>query len=578
MLIEHCYECHNSRRSEGELSLDFREGLQRGGSRGSVIDDSDKLNSLLLKVIRHEIDDLKMPEGGSQLDAATIADFEKWVAEGAIDPREHAPAQEELEPDRLKETIFRERRKWWALQPLQSPPTPIVDQPLWSNTDIDRYLYTAMQAKQIEPSKTADRRTLLRRAFIALTGLAPTEEQIRQFESDLSNDALEKRIDGLLDSPHFGERWARHWMDWIRYAESHGSEGDPAIPYAYEYRDYIIRALNEDVPYNRLILEHLAGDLLPDPRINSELGLNESVIGASQLRMVFHGFSPTDALEEKVRFVDDQINVLSKAFLGLTVSCARCHDHKFDAISQKDYYAMFGVFSSCRLGIQDANTLERQQLHRERLTELKRKIQERLSDSWLKSLEVQLAQSVASDSPDLESLAKIEDETQLLQSWRVLLAASRGSKNDPIHPAIQRILETMIRHADRADLESNSSWKDNAIDLELSTWYGFGNGTGDQPVAAGSFAIANEGEQILQGVYPRGRYSHLLSTKHRGALLSPTIKLDGSYRLWVLASGESNASIRYCVQDFPRNGTIYPVNNLDPNRWKWFSITRLLEW
>ncbi len=139
-------------------------------------------------------------------------------------------------------------------------------------------------------------------------------------------------------------------MDWIRYAESHGSEGDPRIQNAWRYRDYLIRALNADVPYDQLIHEHVAGDLLPEPRKNQELGINESVIGAAHWRMVFHGFAPTDALDEKVRFIDDQINAFSKAFLGLTVSCARCHDHKFDAISQEDYYALFGILGSCRPG------------------------------------------------------------------------------------------------------------------------------------------------------------------------------------------------------------------------------------
>ena len=139
-------------------------------------------------------------------------------------------------------------------------------------------------------------------------------------------------------------------MDWIRYAESHGSEGDPEIFGAWQYRDYLIRALNADVPVDQLIREHVAGDLLSKPRLNTDLGINESAIGPAHWRMVFHGFAPTDALDEKVRFIDDQINSFSKAFLGLTVSCSRCHDHKFDAISQKDYYALFGILGSCRPG------------------------------------------------------------------------------------------------------------------------------------------------------------------------------------------------------------------------------------
>jgi hypothetical protein len=158
--------------------------------------------------------------------------------------------------------------------------------------------------------------------------------------------AFALQVDTFLASHRFGERWARHWMDWTRYADSHGSEGDAPVPYAWRYRDYLIRAFNADVPYDQLVREHLAGDLLEKPRLNPALGLNESALGIGHLRMVLHGFAPVDALEEKMRFTDDQINVVSKTFLGLTVSCARCHNHKFDPISQKDFSGWYGIFSS----------------------------------------------------------------------------------------------------------------------------------------------------------------------------------------------------------------------------------------
>ncbi len=161
----------------------------------------------------------------------------------------------------------------------------------------------------------------MRRATFALTGLPPTPDETEQFLRDDSPQAYERVLDRLLASPRFGERWARHWMDWVRYAESHGSEGDPAIPHAWRYRDYLIRALNADIPYDQLVREHLAGDLLSEPRINAELQINESALGTAHYRMVQHGYTPTDALDEQVSFTDNQIDVIGKAFLGLTVSC-----------------------------------------------------------------------------------------------------------------------------------------------------------------------------------------------------------------------------------------------------------------
>ena len=199
---------------------------------------------------------------------------------------------------------------------------------------------------------------------------------------DGSPNAYEKRVDRLLASARFGERWARHWMDLVRYCESHGSQGDPELPMAWRYRDYLIRAFNGDVPYDQFVREHIAGDLLENPRINRAEGLNESKIGPAHLRMVEFGYIPVDALDDQVKVVDNQIDVFSKTFLGLTVSCARCHDHKFDPISQKDFYALYGVFASSRPGQVIVDDPSRLEVHRERLIELKNEIRIGLADAW----------------------------------------------------------------------------------------------------------------------------------------------------------------------------------------------------
>ncbi|MDA1223267.1 MAG: DUF1549 domain-containing protein, partial [Planctomycetota bacterium] len=213
---------------------------------------------------------------------------------------------------------------------------------------IDASLARARAAAGLEAAPLADPATRIRRLHLVLTGLPPTPDEVRSFVEDPSPSAWAGRVDALLGSTACAERFARHWMDWFRYAETHGSEGDPAVPHAWRYRDYLIRALREDVPYDQLVREHIAGDLLPAPRVDAELGVVESRLGVVQLRMVQHGFAPTDALEEKVRFVDNQIDVLTKGFLGLTVSCARCHDHKFDPITQDEYQALYACLASAR--------------------------------------------------------------------------------------------------------------------------------------------------------------------------------------------------------------------------------------
>ena len=278
-----------------------------------------------------------------------IADFAKWIAAGAPDPRGNDAAKPVVRSSDWAATLA-ERRKHWSWQPIKVVPPPTVREPEWQANPIDRFVRAKQAALGIEPTVEADRATLLRRATYLPTGLPPTAAEIEAFLKDMSPAAYEKVVDRLLASPRFGERMATHWLDVMRYAESHGSEGDPAVPFAWRYRDYVIRAFNADVPYDRFVREQIAGDILPNPRINAAEGLNESMIGPAHFRMVEHGYQPVDSLDEQVKTVDNQIDVVSKAFLGLTASCARCHDHKFDAIGQRDFYALYGIFGSSRPG------------------------------------------------------------------------------------------------------------------------------------------------------------------------------------------------------------------------------------
>jgi len=280
-----CYECHNSHgKAKGGLILDFAGGLLEGGDSGPAIVPGKPADSLLLKVLRHEIDDLRMPKGGPKVDAAIAADFAEWIRRGAPDPRATPPSKEQLEQATSWDTVFAARMNWWSFQPVKG------EAEAGGTPAIDATLRAKLKSEGLTPSPAAEPRVLLRRLSFALTGLPPTREEIAAF---LQHGDIEREIDRLLASPAFGERWARHWMDWWRYADSHGSEGDPRIAHAYRYRDYLIRALNADVRYDQLLREHVAGDLLAQPRLNPELGLNESAIGPGPTHSTNSSASPT---------------------------------------------------------------------------------------------------------------------------------------------------------------------------------------------------------------------------------------------------------------------------------------------
>lgn len=553
VLVEHCYQCHNSSETaEAEVRLDFREGL-----RESLTQDGDKYStseSTLLQAIRHEIQGSEMPEGGPKLDDAVVADFEKWLEMGAPDPRADPPSMKELSALTSWETQLANRKQWWSFQPIRRPALPEVNEPDWQ-APVDRFILSEMHKQHLSPSLQADPATLIRRVYFALIGLPPPYDKVQSFVQNPSNKAFEAIVAKLLESKHFGERWARHWMDWVRYAESHGSEGDPRLVGAELYRDYLIRALNEDVPYDQLLMEHVAGDLLPNPRVNSELQINESLIGTAHWRMVFHGFAPTDALDEKVRFTDDAINTFSKAFLGLTVSCARCHNHKFDAISQADYYAMFGILASTRPGRAAIDLPEKQNRHKERLAELKTEIRAALAKGWQQRLHATEQRLSAKDRNLMGALTGIKwkSETSTADYWRRLEEAFGAYQNQ----------EEQFEASEKA-----VSW-DLAAKKDYRSWFTHGAGLADSPALAGSFVVTTSGDQILKQVLPGGAYSHLLSDKHAARLESADFKLDGKYRVWLQVAGEGKAMSRYVVQNYPRNGTVFPVTEHRSRDWRW---------
>ncbi|MDG1895719.1 MAG: DUF1553 domain-containing protein [Fuerstiella sp.] len=573
VLVEHCYECHNSGdAAEGELSVDHRAALLKGGDGGPIVMPGEPSKSRLLAILRHEVEGLEMPQNGPKLDDRVIADFEKWISDGAADPRDQAPSAEELAAATSWDATLRRRKKWWSFQPVRSPAPPTVDNHDWSQHPVDRFVEDKRHAAGLTAADSAPPATLVRRLYFNLTGLPPNSQEAADWTARIATaseqnreDVVGQLVDELLTSPRFGERWARHWMDWIRYAESHGSEGDPAIAGAWRYRDYMIRALNADIPFDQLVREHVAGDLLQSPRINEELGINESAIGPAHWRMVFHGFAPTDALDEKVRFIDDQINAFSKAFLGLTVSCARCHDHKFDAISQKDYYALFGILGSCRPGRNVIDLPDRLNRNRAELTALKPQIRSAIAGEWQKSLRT-LAERIAADDGPWKQAKKTD--AVLHPVFVSQKAAADGG--DLAHTWRQQIQSFQQQNAVWQEQQRRVALKrwNLADQNDYAEWFATGGGMPLRPHTAGGFAIASTGNMALTGIYPGAVYSHAISAKHAGRLTSDDLALTEKGDLWVRVAGSAGATVRYVVQDYPRGGTVYPVAKLS-DQWRW---------
>lgn len=340
VLAEKCYKCHaaDSEKLKAGLMLDHREHMLSGGDTGAAIIPGDVEASLLIESIRYGNDDLQMPPKG-KLSDGIIRDFEKWIADGAAWPDEPVPQRGEAAE---KEAFDLEKRRaeHWSWRPVEKPEPPTVSDPDWSHSPLDNFILAKIEAAGLETAVEADRATWLRRVYFDIIGLPPTPEQLNAFLTDESDGAFEKVVDELLASPHFGEKWARHWMDLVRYADTYGHEFDYPLNFSHEYRDYLIRALNAGIGYDQFIKEHVAGDLLGEPRRNPETQFDESILGTAYWYLHEATHAPTDVLANEADIMDNQIDVFGKTFLGLTISCARCHDHKFDAISTADYYAM----------------------------------------------------------------------------------------------------------------------------------------------------------------------------------------------------------------------------------------------
>ncbi|HEX8914723.1 MAG TPA: DUF1549 domain-containing protein, partial [Humisphaera sp.] len=343
VLVDRCYQCHSTqaKKEKGGLLVDGRAALLKGGENGPAVVPGSPEKSKLIEAVGYHNVDLQMPPKGKLTDAQ-VADLTEWVKRGAPWPAEQAVSTAKsggFDVQKLK-------AEHWAWQPVSKPQPPAVKDAALPAGPIDRFVLAKLEEKGVKPAGPAEKRALIRRATFAVTGLPPTPEEVEAFVADGSPDAFAKVVDRLLASPAYGERWGRHWLDLARYAETRGHEFDGLIPDAWRYRDYVIRAFNADVPYDQFVKEHVAGDLLPKPRLDAKGVGNESVLATGFWFLGEWVHSPVDIRQDECDRVDNQIDVFGKTFLGLTVACARCHDHKFDAIGAKDYYALVGFLHS----------------------------------------------------------------------------------------------------------------------------------------------------------------------------------------------------------------------------------------
>ena len=338
VIIKSCYECHSAEADDlkGGLALDAREALMKGGGSGAAVVPGKPEESLLIASLRHDDPDLQMPpdKHGGKLSDAVIANFVEWVKRGAPMPEGEAVAVEQKMEARMDH---------WAFQAVKDSIAPAVKDAAWPRTEVDRFVLVELEKKGLAPVAEAEPAALLRRVHLDLTGLPPTAEEVQAFLADPTRERLGHTIDGLLESPHFGERWGRHWLDVARYAESSGKETDFAYPHAWRYRDYVIASFNEDKPFDRFIREQIAGDLLEAADEKERAGL---LIATGFLAIGPKSHIEKNPLQFEMDVVDEQIDTVSQAFLGLTAACARCHDHKYDPVSQRDYYALAGIFRS----------------------------------------------------------------------------------------------------------------------------------------------------------------------------------------------------------------------------------------
>ncbi len=555
LLAQRCQGCHGPEKQKSDLRLDSRAAALAGGLTGPAVVPGKPEESLLVEAIGYG--DLYQMPPKSKLPDQEIATLTKWVRMGAPWPDHGGPRTAGTAASGGFD--LKARASHWSFQPLQGPEPPAVHDTSWPRTPIDRFLLAKLEAEGLTPAPDADRRTLIRRLTFDLTGLPPTPVEIDAFLNDTSPEAYERLVERLLASPRYGERWARHWLDLVRYAETAGHEFDYDTPDAWRYRDYVIRAFNADLPYDRFVVEHIAGDLLEAPRRHPTEGFNESILGTGFYFLGEGTHSPVDVREDEVLRIDNQIDVLSKTFLGLTVACARCHDHKFDAISTADYYALSGYLQSSRhqhafidppdrIGAKVAELRSLKGSLTPHLTEIAPDTAERVTAYLLK----------ARESEPMPG----RDHTVLGRVTAALSAKTSGTWTD----RRRQVIEEMRTRQDR--VASSTVLFEDFDGPTFDGWFVSGDAFGDRPSRAGDWRWTSDGPEPV----PPGRaHSGLVSERLQGVLRSRTFPIEHKF-IHVRATGK-HGRINLVIDGFekiraPIYGALtFGVEFESPPRW-----------
>jgi hypothetical protein len=545
LLVAHCYECHSSEtKRKGGLLLDSRSGWEIGGDNGPAVVPGDPEASLLFKAVSYLEPDLEMPPK-KRLDPAQIADLRRWVAMGAPDPREGVVP---VVPSGSQIDIAARKAAHWAWQPVRDPGIPHTSNTRWSRTESDRFVLKLLEEANLAPAESADPSTLIRRLYLDLIGLPPSPEAVARFVESFSEETYTRTVDELLGHPQFGERWAQHWLDLVRFAETHGHEQDFPIPEAWRYRDYVVRALNADVPYDQFVKEHVAGDLMDPPRLDPHDRTNESIKGTGFWHLGEATHSPVDIREDECTRVANQIDVFSKAFLGVTLACARCHDHKFDAISTRDYYAMFGFLQSSNYQIADASDPERQQAVQDDLEMLRHAILPDLRRELAAAVPSEYsapAEPVAVDNP-LFPMTVLPAESD----FETVRTAIRDQWREALHRnAEARAAQVVVRSVKRGELDyvdETRAWdpkRDVIVDYRTDSpdavWITSGRRFGAGPAAPGEWLLGATSDKPIRRIVDEPvAASDRLSSRFTGLLRTPTFEVTGN-TVWMRFQGKA---------------------------------------
>ncbi len=438
VLVEHCWKCHGSKKQWAGLRLDSRDALMRGGDSGAAIVPGEPNKSLLIRAVRHEDENLKMPEEG-KLSDRQIADLVRWVEMGAPFPESSKTKTRTRDPQH------------WAFQPPQGQPLPPVKNEAWAATAVDKFVLSKLEAAGITPAEKADKRTLIRRVTFDLTGLPPTLAEIEAFLADERADAFAQLVERLLASPAYGEKWGRHWLDVARYADSNGLDENIAHGNAWRYRDHVVAAFNRDQPFDRFLAEQLAGDLLP---ADSEAQRHEQLIATGFLSIGPKVLAEVDQAKMRMDIVDEQLDTIGRAFLGLTLGCARCHDHKFDPIDAADYYGLAGILKSTKT--MDTYTKvakwHENELSSATLTAMRAEYESQLAakkravEEFITEADKQVREKLAAEGNDKppEKLEPLYPDATKAELTKLREALATLEKNPPDYPAAMGVSEDEI--------------------------------------------------------------------------------------------------------------------------------------